>query len=83
MYFDLINQFGRGGLETYLTVKEVAVLLKLSVQTIRRYTMNKEIPFHKVSRAVRYKKSEIEQWFEKRNGGALLNFSEPENRGNA
>jgi hypothetical protein len=28
--------------------------------------MNKEIPFHKINRAVRYKKSEIEEWVEKR-----------------
>jgi excisionase family DNA binding protein len=53
-------------METYLTVKEVALLLQLSVPTIRRYTMNKEIPFHKTTRAVRYKKSEIVSWFEKR-----------------
>ena len=52
-------------MDAYLTAKEVALLLKLSVQTIRRYTMNKEIPFHKINRAVRYKKSEIEQWVEK------------------
>ena len=54
------------GVDTYLTVRDVAVLLKLSVPTIRRYTMNKGIPFHKVDRAVRYKKSEVELWFEKR-----------------
>jgi excisionase family DNA binding protein len=53
-------------MESYLTVKDVALLLQLSVQTIRRYTMNKEIPFHKMNRAVRYKKSEIEFWFERR-----------------
>jgi len=53
-------------METYLTVNDVAELVKLSVQTIRRYTMNKEIPFHKINRTVRYKKSEIEQWVEKR-----------------
>jgi excisionase family DNA binding protein len=53
-------------LDTYLTAKEVAGLLKLSLQTIRRYTMNKEIPFHKINRAVRFKKSEIELWVEKR-----------------
>jgi excisionase family DNA binding protein len=52
--------------ETYLTAREVALLLKLSLQTIRRYTMNKEIPFHKINRTVRYKQSEIELWFEKR-----------------
>ena len=53
-------------METYLKAKEVAALLRLSVVTIRRYTMNKEIPYHKVNRAVRYKKSEIEEWFEKK-----------------
>ena len=52
-------------MEAYLTVKEVALFLKLSVQTIRRYTMKKEIPFHKINRTVRYKKSEIELWVEK------------------
>jgi len=54
------------GMEMYLTAGEVALLLKLSLQTIRRYTMNKTIPFHKVGRVVRYKKSEIEKWVEKR-----------------
>ena len=53
-------------MDTYLTVREVAELVKLTVQTIRRYTMQKKIPFHKINRAVRYKKSEIELWVEKR-----------------
>ena len=53
-------------MDTYLTAFEVAELVKLSVQTIRRYTMNKDIPFHKINRAVRYKKTEIEKWVEKR-----------------
>jgi len=57
-------------LEGYLTAKEVAAFVQLSLQTIRRYTMNKKIPFHKIDRAVRYKKSEIEEWVEKGNGGA-------------
>ena len=74
-------------METYLTANEVAELVKLSLQTIRRYTMNKEIPFHKINRAVRYKKSEIEQWVENRkaekakeqggeNGGCLFGGTE-------
>ena len=53
-------------METYLTAQEVAVLLKLSVSTIRRYTMNNEIPFLKINRTVRYKQSEIEVWFKKK-----------------
>jgi len=53
-------------MDTYLTAFEVAELLKLSVQSIRRYTMNREIPFHKINRSVRYKKTEIEKWVENR-----------------
>ena len=51
-------------MDVYLTADEVASLLKLSLQTIRRYTMLKQIPYHKINRAVRYKKTEIELWVE-------------------
>jgi len=51
----------------FLNAKEVAEFLKLSVMTIRRYTMRKLIPFHKINRSVRYDKAEIESWV--RNGG--------------
>ena len=57
-------------MEEYLTVFEVAALLKVSVQTIRRFTMLKKIPFHKIGRAVRYKKSEIELWVTKQGNNA-------------
>ena len=53
-------------METYLTVLEVAAVLKLSIQTIRRYVLKKEIPYHKVGRAVRFKRSEIDWWVEYR-----------------
>ena len=56
-------------MDAYLTASEVALLVKLSLQTIRRYTMKKEIPFHKINRAVRYRKNEIEEWVEKRAKG--------------
>jgi excisionase family DNA binding protein len=62
--------------DTYLTAGEVALFVKLSTQTIRRYTMNKEIPFHKINRAVRYKKSEIELWVEKREAAKVLSQNE-------
>jgi len=57
-------------METYLTAIEVAAMLRLSLQTIRRKTMKKEIPFHKICRVVRYKLSEIEQWVEQGEGAA-------------
>jgi excisionase family DNA binding protein len=36
------------GMETYLTIEEIAAYLKLAVQTIRRYVLHREIPFHKI-----------------------------------
>jgi excisionase family DNA binding protein len=53
-------------MESFLTAREVALLFKFSLQTIRRYTMNGKIPFHKINRSVRYKQSEIEAWFAER-----------------
>ena len=53
-------------MEGYLTANDVALMVQLSKQTIRRYTMKNKIPFHKIDRAVRYKKSEIELWVEQR-----------------
>jgi len=56
-------------MEKYMTVKEVAAMVQLAEQTIRRYVMNKEIPFHKIIRAVRFKPCEIEKWVEDRKTG--------------
>ena len=53
-------------MDIYLTAVEVAEMVRLTVQTIRRYTMKEEIPFHKINKTVRYKKTEIEQWVENR-----------------
>jgi excisionase family DNA binding protein len=51
-----------GGMEVYLTTKELAVMLKLSEQTIRRYVLNRVIPFRKIKTSVRFRLSEIEKW---------------------
>ena len=56
-------------MENYLTAKEVAARLQLSEQTIRRYVMLRQIPFHKIIRAVRFKPSEIQKWVEDREAG--------------
>jgi excisionase family DNA binding protein len=54
-------------METYLTIHEVAAAVKLSEQTIRRYVLNREIPYHKIRKVIRFKPSEVERWIE--NGG--------------
>ena len=64
-------------MENYMTAKEVAKAVGLSEQTIRRYVLNKEIPYHKIFRAVRFKPSEIEKWVE--NNQTLLDEGREEN----
>jgi len=51
-------------MEIYLTIEELAVMLKLSEQTIRRYVLNRVIPFRKIRKAVRFRLSEIEKWID-------------------
>jgi excisionase family DNA binding protein len=53
-----------GGMETYLTIPELADYIKLSEQTVRRYVLNKTVPYHKIHKAVRFRVSEIEKWID-------------------
>jgi len=58
-------------MEVYLTIEELAVMLKLSEQTIRRYVLNRVIPYRKIRTAIRFRLSEIEKWID---GGCTDNF---------
>jgi PTS system nitrogen regulatory IIA component len=58
-------------METYLTIEEMADYLKLAEQTIRRWVLNREIPYHKIKKVIRFRVSEIEKWID-RGGGELL-----------
>ena len=50
------ENLGMGGeMEVYLTIEELAVMLKLSEQTIRRYVLNKTVPYRKIKKAVRFR----------------------------
>ena len=55
-------------METYLTIEEVAAYLKLANQTIRKYVLNKTIPYRKVQKSVRFRLSEIEKWIDEGGG---------------
>jgi PTS system nitrogen regulatory IIA component len=55
--------------ETYLTIEELAHYLTVAEQTIRRWVLNREIPFCKIKKVIRFRLSEIEKWVDK--GGAL------------
>jgi len=51
-------------MEIYLTIEELAEYLKLAEQTIRRWVLNREIPFHKIRKVIRFRVSEIEKWID-------------------
>ena len=51
-------------METYLTIEEFADYLKLAEQTVRRWVLNREIPFHKIKGVIRFRLSEIEKWID-------------------
>jgi excisionase family DNA binding protein len=55
-------------METYLTIPELAAHIKVSAQTVRRYVLDKEVPYHKIKKGIRFRLSEIERWIE---SGAL------------
>ena len=45
-----------------MTAKELAEMLKLSEGHIRRLTSQREVPFVKIGRTVRYSRDDIERW---------------------
>jgi len=58
-------------MEKYMTTEELAEYLKLAEQTIRRWVLNREIPFHKIKKAIRFRVSEIEKWIDEGGGHTL------------
>ena len=49
-------------LETYLDVGQVAEMLGLSIATIRKWVLTKNIPYLKIGRVIRFSASEIQDW---------------------
>jgi excisionase family DNA binding protein len=52
-------------MEPYLTIREVAGILRLSEQTIQRYVLKREIPYLKIRKVIRFRPADIEEWAEK------------------
>jgi excisionase family DNA binding protein len=63
-------------LETYLTIEGLADYLKLAEQTIRRWVLKREVPYHKIKKVIRFRLSEIERWIE--GGGKCVLAAEGE-----
>jgi predicted DNA-binding transcriptional regulator AlpA len=51
-----------GHMEPLLDINDVAEITKIKKATLRRYVLLKQIPFHKVIKAIRFRASEITAW---------------------
>jgi excisionase family DNA binding protein len=51
-------------MEEYLTIFEVARITKYAVGTLRKLVLRRQIPFHKVRRSLRFRRSELELWIQ-------------------
>jgi len=49
-------------METYMTIKDVSEYLKFNELSIRRWVHDREIPFCKIKRQIRFRLSDIEKW---------------------
>jgi excisionase family DNA binding protein len=63
-----------------MTIKDVADYMRLAEQTIQRYVLKKEIPFHKVGKVIRFRFSEVEHWINE-GGGKSQDASDESRQG--
>jgi len=49
----------------YLTIDEVSQYLKIPKSTLYKLTMSKKIPYLKIGKQLRFRKSTINKWAEK------------------
>jgi excisionase family DNA binding protein len=57
-------------MEPYLSIKEAAELTGFAVATLRKYVLRREIPFHKVKGAIRFRATELDGWMASGGRGA-------------
>jgi excisionase family DNA binding protein len=53
-----------GAMDEYLTIFEAARITKYAVGTLRKFVLRRQIPFLKMRRALRFKRSELEIWMD-------------------
>ena len=51
-------------METYLSIMELAKYLDVSDKTVRKWVLNREIPYPKIKKVIRFRLSEIEHWID-------------------
>ena len=61
-----------GMTKTTFTTEEVADLLSIDVQTVRRWCRDGDLPAAKLGRHYRVSRSDLERFYEERGGGSLF-----------
>ena len=56
----------------FMGIDELSSYLNISKKTIYNYTCAKIIPYYKIGKVLRFKKSDIEQWIEKQRIEAIV-----------
>jgi excisionase family DNA binding protein len=51
-------------METLLCIEELAGVLKVADQTIRKWVFQKKIPFVKIGKVIRFRPSQIDKWID-------------------
>ena len=51
-------------METLMTIADLAEKMRLTESTIRKYVLEKSVPYIKIGAAVRFRPTEIEQWMD-------------------
>lgn len=54
--------------EEFLTKKELAELLKVTIRTVDRLCVKENLPYVKFGRNVRFEKSKVLEWIKERRG---------------
>lgn len=54
--------------ETFLTVREASLYLKIPVTTLYEYTSHKKIPFYKKGKTLHFSSHELNAWMKDKDG---------------
>ena len=65
-------------MEPLLDINDVERITKIKKATLRRHVLLKQIPFHKVVGAIRFRASEIEEWVNNNGNPAGVGPKPPE-----
>ena len=63
-------------METYLSIEGVAKYLGIAEKTVRKWVLNREIPYRKIMKVIRFRVSEIEEWIN--TGGKFCSVADDE-----